>query len=62
MRLNRLYIENHKNLKDFTIDFDQKHSTTVLLGRNGTAKSNLVEAIVLIFKTLRSQRRPTFYI
>ncbi len=60
MRLNRLYIENHKNLKDFTIDFDQKHSTTVLLGRNGTAKSNLVEAIVLIFKTLDLKEDPPF--
>jgi predicted ATPase len=52
MRLNRLRIPNYRNLRSFEIDFDETQSTTVLLGRNGTGKSNLIEAIVEIFRDL----------
>jgi predicted ATPase len=41
-----------KNLQDFEIDFDHGQLTTVLIGRNGSGKSNLIEAIVLIFRDL----------
>jgi predicted ATPase len=60
MRLNKLRITKYKNLKDFTIDFDEKHMTTVFLGRNATAKSNLTEALVMIFKTLDLGDVPPF--
>src|SRR6266699_4301029 len=52
MRLDRLRIPRYKNLRSFDINFDEKQPTTVLLGRNGTGKSNLVEAIVEIFREL----------
>jgi len=50
MKLNNLYIEEFKNLKKFFIDFDQKSPITVIVGWNGTGKSNLFEALVIIFR------------
>ena len=41
-----------KNLIDFTIDFDQNSPTAVLVGRNGTGKSNVLEALTVIFRDL----------
>lgn len=48
-----------KNLKDVTIDFDQGHWVTVVIGWNGTGKSNVLEALAIIFRELISQKRPT---
>lgn len=52
MRIDRLKIDNFKNLKDFQIDIDETQLTSVLIGRNGAGKSNLLEAIVIIFRDL----------
>lgn len=60
MRLDRLIIPNYRNLRSFIIDFDEKQPTTVLLGRNGTGKSNLIEAIVEIFRELELGGTPAF--
>lgn len=60
MRLDRLKIPNYRNLRSFEIDFDEKQPTTVLLGRNGTGKSNLIEAIVEIFRDLELGGAPEF--
>jgi predicted ATP-dependent endonuclease of OLD family len=46
-----LEIGAFKNLRNFSIDFSQK-LTTVLLGYNGTGKSNLLEALIIIFRDL----------
>ena len=51
MRLDKLTIRRFKNLRDFSTDFDEKSLTTVLVGGNGTGKSNLLEALVIIFAT-----------
>lgn len=52
MRLDALNIENFKNLRQFSIDFDEDFPYTMLVGQNGSGKSNLIEAIVLIFRHL----------
>ena len=52
MKLDWLKLPAYRNLKGFQIDFDETQPTTVLLGRNGTGKSNLLEAIVEIFRDL----------
>jgi predicted ATP-binding protein involved in virulence len=58
MRIDRVYIESFKNLKKFSIDFDEKQMNTVLLGQNATGKSNFIEALILIFKYLDLQKKP----
>jgi predicted ATPase len=54
MRLDYLKIHDFKNLIDFSVDFDEtcEEPVTVLLGRNGSGKSNLYEALVIIFRDL----------
>jgi predicted ATPase len=51
MRLERIHLPHFKNLQDFDAEFGQD-PTTVLVGRNATGKSNLIEAIVTIFRDL----------
>lgn len=69
MRLDKLtigsplsYATHHfKNLKDVTIDFDQDHWVTVLIGWNGTGKSNVLEALAIIFRDLiQYEKKPAF--
>lgn len=52
MKLDKLWIEDFKNLKDVEIDFDQEELVTVVIGWNGAGKSNVVEALVTIFRNL----------
>ena len=52
MRIDKVYLEDYKNLKEFNIDLDEKEMKTVLLGQNATGKSNFMEALILIFKNL----------
>ena len=52
MRIDKVYIEDFKNLNKFCIDLDQNQMNTVLLGRNATGKSNFIEALINIFKHL----------
>ena len=60
MRIDWLWIEEYKNLRDLTIDFSQDHLITVLIGRNGTGKSNVLEALTLIFRDhLMAERLPS---
>ncbi|MBU0483581.1 MAG: AAA family ATPase [Proteobacteria bacterium] len=52
MKLENIYVEKWRNLKEFEINFSSNEFTTVLIGANGTGKSNLLEAIVWIFRFL----------
>lgn len=52
MRIDKVYIEDYKNLKQFSINLDENEMKTVLLGENATGKSNFMEALILIFKFL----------
>jgi predicted ATPase len=50
-----------KNLKNVTIDFDQDHWVTVVIGWNGTGKSNVLEALAIIYRDLIARKRsPAF--
>lgn len=62
MRLDWLRIPNYRNrnLRNFEINFDEAQSTTVLIGRNGSGKSNLIEAVVEIFRNLEMGNAPAF--
>jgi len=60
MRIDRLWIDHFKNLKNIEIDFDDKCLTTVVIGENGTGKSNLIEAIAFIFRNFDLDDPPPF--
>lgn len=52
MRISTIYINKFKNLSQFNLDFEKSYYVSVLLGKNGTGKSNLLEFITIIFKSL----------
>lgn len=69
MRLDKLTIgsakdspkHQFKNLKNVVIDFDEGHWVTVVIGWNGTGKSNVLEALAIIFRDLiAKERSPAF--
>lgn len=68
MKLKSLKIKGFKNLTGtdgwFNLDFTNKNGITVLIGNNGSGKSNVLEAISAIFiglyKIGTPQRKPTF--
>jgi predicted ATPase len=60
MRIDWLRIPAYRNLRNFEINFDESQPTTVLLGHNGSGKSNLIEAIVEIFRELDSGKPASF--
>jgi ABC-type multidrug transport system ATPase subunit len=49
-----------KNLENVFIDFDNKSLMTVVVGRNGSGKSNVLEALVSIFRNLDLGEAPLF--
>ncbi|MCP1498995.1 putative ATPase [Pseudomonas migulae] len=69
MRLKKLTIgsdknsptHQFKNLKNVTIDFDADHWVTVVIGWNGTGKSNVLEALAIIFRDLISKKRTVVF-
>ena len=69
MRLDKLTIgsskdsptHQFKNLKNVTIDFDQDHWVTVVIGWNGTGKSNVLEALAIIFRDLIAKKRTPLF-
>ena len=52
MRLDEVTIGEFKNLRNLHVDFDENSPYTVLVGENGAGKSNLIEALALIFRNI----------
>ncbi len=55
MKLKKLWINGYKNLNDFELNFADNDSVTVLIGNNGSGKSNVLEAISKILIKLYSR-------
>jgi predicted ATP-binding protein involved in virulence len=62
MQLKKLYIQDYKILKDFTIEFpyDFKKYISVLIGTNGSGKSTILEAIAQIFSSVYLNEKAKF--
>jgi len=56
VKLKHLYIEKYKNLSPLTIDFESGDGLTMLIGNNGSGKSNVLEAISGIFHDLFKEK------
>lgn len=54
MQIKSLWIKEYKNLKDFRINFE--HQVSVLIWKNWSGKSNILEAILLILNSLYWKR------
>lgn len=49
MRLKSVFISDYKNLKDFEISFEGDGFIDIFVGKNGSGKSNFLEALIEIF-------------
>ena len=70
MQLERLKIQNFRNLRDFEIRFtdlatdadgaEREFKSHAVIGQNGSGKSNMIEAIVTIFRDLDLNQKIEF--
>ncbi|AUN97332.1 hypothetical protein C0V70_04240 [Bacteriovorax stolpii] len=60
MKIDKVWINDFKNLKDIKVDFSENNFVNVILGWNGTGKSNLLEALVLIFRNIDLNKKSDF--
>lgn len=61
MKIDKLHIRSRfKNLENVVVDFDGNNLMTVIVGRNGSGKSNVLEALVAIFRNLDLGESPPF--
>jgi predicted ATPase len=58
MRVKKIYINGYKNLNSFEASFES--GQTVIIGQNASGKSNLLEALIIIFKNLDYGYDPEF--
>lgn len=49
MRLRSVWISEYKNLRDFAIGFEGEGFIDIFVGKNGSGKSNFLEALIEIF-------------
>jgi predicted ATPase len=56
MRIIKLYIKSFKNLQDFTWELNPEYPVAVIVGKNASGKSNLLEAILTIFAQIRTDK------
>lgn len=58
MRLKSVFVSQYKNLKNFTLGFDGASFIDVFVGKNGSGKSNLFEALIEIFRHIYEYDEP----
>lgn len=57
MKLLKLKIDEYKNFKEVEIDFSKSNGMTLVVGTNGSGKSNLLEALSAIFSALYNKEK-----
>jgi predicted ATPase len=57
MRVDKLLIKDFKNLRNVLVDFDENKERSVLVGRNGVGKTNLLEALTWIFRIIELREK-----
>lgn len=61
MKVDKLHIRSRfKNLENVQVNFDEDNLMTVVVGLNGSGKSNVLEALVAIFRNLDLGEAPPF--
>lgn len=58
MRIKSIFISDYKNLRNFALQLEGESFIDVFVGKNGSGKSNLFEALIEIFRHLDQFGRP----
>ena len=59
-KISRLKISGYKNLKNMEMDFEESASLIALISDNGSGKSNVLEALTIIFLGLSMKEKISF--
>ena len=57
MRLKHVKIQGYKNLTNFELDLDTDNFINIFVGKNGSGKSNLLEALIKIFDAIYDNKK-----
>lgn len=60
MKIKSLFVDGYKNLRETQVEFGSEMVPYVIIGNNGTGKSNLIEALIQIFIGLYLNSLPQF--
>lgn len=60
MKLDYIYLDSYKNLKDFEVAFNEGSSVNALIGNNGSGKSNVLEALATAFAAVYNEQTIDF--
>lgn len=61
MKIKRIYIKDYKNIHEQTLTFSDEAGYLALIGENGSGKTNWLEAVSMIFRSLYSKDVPFTY-
>ena len=60
MKINYIYLDGYKNLRNLEISFDTDSSVNALIGNNGSGKSNVIEALTKVFISIYTDSKVEF--
>lgn len=60
MRITKLWIKEYKNLRDFHWELNPESPIAVIVGKNASGKSNLLEALIYIFASIKETESNNF--
>ena len=52
MNIQYFHLPKYKNLEDFVFEVENPVPIQVIIGQNGTGKSNFIEALAVVFSSL----------
>lgn len=60
MKINYIYLDGYKNLNKLELEFEDKSCVNALIGNNGSGKSNILEALTIVFTALYNDKPVEF--
>lgn len=60
MKINYLYLDGYKNLKNLEIFFEEDSVVNAIIGNNGSGKSNVLEALAMVFAATYNNKSVDF--
>ena len=60
MKINYIYLDGYKNLNKLELEFEDDSCVNALIGNNGSGKSNILEALTIIFTALYNDQPVKF--
>lgn len=60
MKIKYIYLDGYKNLKNLELEFEDNSCVNALIGNNGSGKSNILEALTIVFTALYNDKPVKF--